>query len=56
MLPKDLDLLFPASPLYVGKDIVHNHFYLCQGKDVQAKKEEPGVKFHKMPTDSHPRL
>lgn len=23
---------------------------------MQAKKEEPGMKFHKMPTDSHPRL
>lgn len=49
--------LFPASLFRLGKDVVHNPFSLCQGKDMRAKKEEvPDVKFYKMPTDSHPRL
>lgn len=45
-----------AFLLRAGKEVVHNPFSLCQGKDRQAKKEVPDVKFYKMPTDSHPRL
>ena len=48
--------LLVASLLRVGKEVVHNPFSLCQGKDMQAKKEVPDVKFYKMPTNSHPRL